>query len=192
VSVNKEVEPQAHESTLYCSAEYHLVALGSVTAMGIYGLALRVAQKTGRFRASTRTLSNYFSVRQQTIVDAMQLLCENGWFEILTADPGKPVVYVPIIHSDWAEKHSGQCVEKLEMPWDAEKKDELGPVLFAHTDGRYKIWPNILKGLRNTRHSDKAIEYHVTQFWKIDSRKKGVWSRFKQYLEAQPVRQEAA
>jgi len=181
-----------HESPLYCSAEYHLVLLNSATAIGIYNLALRLSQKTGRFRTSIRTLADYFKRGRTTIIEALQLLEGNGWFERLSAEPGKPVVYRPIYHSDWAETRSSECVEKLEYPWSAEDHDELGRMLYAHSDGRFKIYPNILKGLRSTGHTNGAIQWHFTQFWSSDSKKKKMWGRFKQYLEAQPVQKEAA
>jgi len=88
--------------------------------------ALRFARSSENRQVSrlNRTLSNYFfSVLQQTIVDAMQLLCENGGSRYLPPIPASLLYTCRSSFTAMGGAREGipAIVEKLEMPWDAEK-----------------------------------------------------------------------
>src|SRR5579864_3065239 len=151
----------------YCSAEYHLARLsgcGATVAALIYSQSLRVSKKSGVFSASIPTLAAFFNVDERTVRKAMRLLVALGFFEIIREECGASVKYRPIHHRDWAPKHPDRCATKDEMPWDDEVKDTLGPELHAISGHRFKVYPNFLKGMRNTGHDDAAIREHFRAF----------------------------
>ncbi len=177
-------------TTLYCSAEWHLVRMGSELACAIYSLALRLSQETGRFSVSIPTLAAYFGVDERAVRKAIQTLVAEGFFTELTAEPGKSKTYQAASHKDWAESHPAKCAEKLDFPWS--KGDPLGRALYAACDGRTKFfYPNVLAGMRKIGHSDEQIVAHWKAFLLADKpegeRWKRVIKRFMEYLREQLV-----
>lgn len=181
--------------SIYCSAEWHLArisGLGEKLAALIYSLSLRLSKKTGVFSPSIPTLAAYFDVDERTVRSAIKALVAIGFFEIIRKERGAPTTYRPIHHSDWSQKRPGMCTEKAEMPWDGEMQDTLGPELHAISGHRFKVYPNFLKGMRNTGHDDAAIREFFRSFiaealptgkqWAF-----GLAGNFIKYLKSQPI-----
>ena len=178
----------AEESSLYCSAEWHLARLKSQCAGIIYSHALRLSVQSENYYCSIPTMAAYFHKDPKTIRQAFQQLAELGFFDILRQERGRAVNYRPVRHSEWAACHPGQCVEKLEMPWDSEG-DPLGRALYSASGARVSFFPNVLKALRRHGLSDDEIISEWKQFlpdhpmaWR------GVVKRFTEYLSAKKGR----
>jgi hypothetical protein len=178
-------------SSLRCSAEWHIEKLGCKHALAIYQIALRVAFKSGRFSVAYPTLATYFNAHERTIRRAVHGLREIEFFELLSREPGHPVVYRPILHKpEWMEKHPNACIEKIAMPWDGEG-DLLGRELFSLCDGRIKFfYPAVMKGMRSTGFSDLEIAAHMKRFRQVDVPTSEKWTtgfigRFVKYLKEQ-------
>jgi|SRR5579863_1024955 len=187
-------------SSLKCSAEWHIEKLHCKHALAIYQIALRVAYKSGRFSAAYSTLAAYFDAHEASIRRACHGLREIGFFELLSREPGHPVVYKPLVHARnpkmpaseivWVEKHPGQCIEKITMPWAGEG-DLLGRELFSICDGRVTFFhPHVMKGIRSTGFSDLEVAAYMKRFRTVDvptSEKwtKGFVGRFIKYLKNQ-------
>jgi len=174
-------------SDLLCSAEWHLSRSGVLFAAVIYGFALKISNKTGRFYVSIPRLAEYFAADDRAIRKAIHKLERFGFFVKLKEVPGKSVSYRPVPHDEWARKNPNACLEKLATPWDDEKKDELAIWLHAASDGTMKCFPNFMRGMRNIGHSDEALREHFTAFYASDSKEaKGRFKRFMRYLHSLP------
>jgi len=178
---------------IFCSAEWHLSHLhgqGSTLAPLIYSLSLRLSKKSGIFFASIPTLAQYFKSDERTIRKAIRILAAIKFFEIAREETGASVCYRPIHHSIWEKNNPGKCAEKWQGPWAKEVQDTLGPELHAISGGRFRVYPNWMKAMRKTGHSDNAIRYHFRAYiaqvlptgqqWTV-----GLAGRFIKYLKAQ-------
>lgn len=208
-------------SPYHCTSERHLARLtgnGASLALAIYGLAFHLSSKSNVFFATVSRLAAYFDADEKTARKAIRLLVKTGFFEELRSQPGKPKRYMPVRHPDWQRKRGGEkacienghCAEKGPMPWDDEELDKLGQRLYAVSGGEYQPFPNFIKGMRNTGHSDQAIEHHFRAYIKnvedelrnpdddnVDADdpdnywqgnyKNGFTKAFMKYLRAQPV-----
>jgi hypothetical protein len=119
---------------------------------------------------------------------------------LLSREPGRPVVYKPIVHSRnskmpaeepvWVERHQGLCLEKLTLPWTGEG-DLLGRELFSICDGRVAFFhPHVMKGIRSSGFSDLEIAAHMKRFREVDVPTGEKWTtgfvgRFIKYLKFQ-------
>lgn len=184
-------------SSFHCSSEWHFSRLkgqGAHYAPLIYSLALRLTKKSNVFSASIPTLAAYFGADEKTIRKAIRLLLDKGFFELISEESGASVRYRPLRHPDWAAKHGGQCTEKCSYPWEGEPgADTLGPELYAISGQRFRPYPNFIKGMRKTGHSEEAIREHFRDFiaerkpvgsraWNI-----GLAGDFIKHLRNQPI-----
>jgi hypothetical protein len=178
------------ESTLFCSAEWHLSKAKSTLVPLIYSLAFRLAKNSGVFSASLRTLASYFGSGYKTVWRAVHELIKLGFFELVNEELGKPSIYRVITHEQWAENHRGQCSEKMMFPWSGENKDKLGIDLHAASGARVTFFPNQLKALRNTGLTDAEIIGRWKAFLVEDAplgrRWKGAYYRFLKWLKKFP------
>lgn len=180
-----------------CSAEWHFAQFhgrGAFFAATLYSFAFHLSKKSGVFFASIPKLALYFGVDERTVRKALQSLEKTGFFEIVSRSPGLSVHYRVVGHKDWAAAHSGKCATRNdEMPWSNEPQDPLGKLLYAISGGRFKPYPNFIKGMRNTEHNDTAIGEHFRAFLRSYKPKyKREWSRglcqqFMTYLRSKPV-----
>jgi hypothetical protein len=182
-------------SAFHCSAEWHLARLGSYAAV-IYPLALHLSNKSGIFSASIPTLAAYFQADERSIRKAIRQLADLGFFEIDTAERGASKRYQVVRHKEWSAKHPGHCTEKETMPWSDEPGDTLGVELSAITGGRFKPYPNFVKGIRKTGHSEAAIREHlrcfVRQYQPVGRQWSHGFAGFIKYLKSQPCAAQAA
>jgi hypothetical protein len=193
-------------SPYHCTSERHIARFtgnGASLALAIYGFAFHLSNKTGVFYASIPRLAAYLEADEKTVRKAIRLLEKTGFFELLRAVPGETRKYKPVRHPDWQRKHGGEkacienghCVEKLAMPWDDEELDKLGQSLHAISGGEYKPFPEFIKGMRNTGHSDKAIVEHFRRYIDdidpalLPNWKNGFTKDFMKHLRAQPLRE---
>lgn len=184
-------------SPFYCSSEWHFARLkkkgrGASHAALIYSLALHLSSKSGIFSASTPALAAYFDADERTIRKAIRQLVALGFLEIETCERGATVRYKPVKHRDWAAIHPGRCTEKETMPWADEPGDTLGKELHAISGGRFKPYPNFVKGIRKTGHSEPAIREMFRAFVLQDKPVGRKWvagfaGRFIKYLRNQPL-----
>jgi hypothetical protein len=154
-------------SNYFCSSEWHFVRFkgkGAYYAGPIYSLSLRLSKKSGIFSASVPELADYFGADEKTIRKAIRLLGNTGFFNGVSHEPGASVRYRPIRHEEWAKIHPGRCTEKETMPWSNEPSDTLGVELHAISGQRFKPFPNFIRGMRKTHHSDAAIREHFRTF----------------------------
>ncbi len=178
----KTAKPIPKDSKFHCSAEWHLSRLKTMCAGLIYTHAMMLAKRSHNYYCSQRDMAEYFDKNRRTIAAAFQELVSLGFFEEIRADAGKAVNYRPVKHTEWAEKHPNQCVEKLAMPWDGED-DPLGRDLYAVSGGRVKaFFPNVLKSFRKIVNNDAAIITAFKEFWPTDDGSRGVVRRFGSYL----------
>lgn len=181
----------------HCSAEWHFARLsgrGKFFAATLYSFAYHLSKNTGNFYSSIPRLAEYFGVDERTVRKALHGLEKTGFFEIVAKPRGLPIQYRVVGHKDWAALHGGKCAAKAErMPWDDEPQDVLGKQLYAMSASRFKPYPNFIKGMRNTGHSDPAIVRHFGKFLPAYQPKhKHAWSiglcqQFLTYLRKQPV-----
>ncbi len=181
----------------HCSAEWHFARLngrGKFFAATMYSFAYHVSKNTGNFYSSIPRLAHYFGVDERTVRKALHALEKTGFFEIVAKPRGLPVQYRVVGHKEWATLHDGRCTQKADrMPWDDEPQDALGKLLYAVSASRFKPYPNFIKGMRNTGHSDAAIANHFRTFLRTYQPKhKRLWSmglcqQFMTYLRGQPV-----
>jgi hypothetical protein len=183
------------ETHYHCTAEWHLSKLkgsGATLAPLIYNFAFYLSKKSGVFYASIPRLAAYFSADEKTVRKAIRLLVKQGFFELLGQSPGATVRYKPISHTIWKTKYLG-CSEKLTAPWANEPgQDKLAVQLHAISGGQYTAFSNLIKGMRNTRHSEAAILEHFRTFIDIERPVGKRWGNgfsghFIQYLRQQPV-----
>lgn len=195
-------------SPYHCTSERHIARFtgnGASLALAIYGFAFHLSSKSGVFFASIPNLAAYFDADDKTARKAIRLLVKTGFFEELRSQPGKPKRYMPVRHPDWQLKRGGEkacienghCAERAAMPWDDEELDKFGQRLYAISGGQYEPFPGFIKGMRNTGHSDEAIERHFRNYIDgIDKEtesgtplnwKNGFTKEFTKYLREQPV-----
>lgn len=182
-------------SRYYCTSEWHLsrfTGKGAHYAGLIHSFALRLSKKSGIFSPSIPNLAEYFGADEKTIRKAIRLLVDTGFFNGVSNEPGASVRYRPIRHEEWAKTHPGRCTEKETMPWSNEPGDTLGVELHAISGQRFKPFPNFIRGMRKTKHSDAAIRDHFRAF--INQRvpigkqwATGFAGNFIKYLKNQPL-----
>lgn len=183
-----------HHSEFHCCAEWHFANFkgdGKALAPLIYNFALRLSKKSGVFSASIPQLAEFFRVDERNARAALRTLTDTGFFIVLYSEPGAAVCYRPVLHKAWQENHPGQCTEKIQMPWAAEK-DTLGVELCAISGQRFKPFPNFVKGMRKTGHSTVAIRAHFVAFVNEQQPKGKAWrngfaGKFIKYLKQQEV-----
>jgi hypothetical protein len=142
------------------------------------------------FSASVPKLAAYFNADEASIRKAIALLVSKGFFEVLGQIPGTTRHYRAIGHTEWGAKNPGKCTEKETMPWSNEPGDTLGVELYAISGRLFPVYPNLLKGMRNTGHNDAAIREHFRTFFREQTGdqcknwKHGFAGRFIKYLKA--------
>lgn len=179
----------------HCSAEWHFARLtgkGATLAAIIYSHSLRLSKKSSVFSASVPRLAAYFGVDERTVRKAIRALVALGFFEIARQEAGVSVNYRPVHHRDWSVKYPGRCTEKLEMPWADEQQDTLGPELHAISGHRFTVFPNFIKAMRKTGHSDASIRGHFRTYVQqtLPTGKQwrnGFAGHFIQFLKTQPL-----
>ena len=182
-------------SSYFCTSEWHFAEFkgkGAYYAPLIFGFALRMAKTSGKFYCSIPRLQVYFRLDERTVRAALHLLVATGFFQMLSDESGKAITYKPIKHQEWAKLHPGRCPEKIEMPSWFGDQDPLGRALFAASSGNVTFYPNFIKGMRKTGHSDQSILGHWSAFLLVDKPtgkqwKQGIVGRFMKHLRAQPV-----
>lgn len=187
-------------SPYHCTSERHLARLtgnGASLTLAIYGFAFHLSGKSGVFFASIPRLAAYFEADEKTVRKALRLLAKSGFLEEIDAPEGKTVRYKPVSHLDWQKKRGGaancirdgRCVEKPEgKPY--EEMGKLGQRLYAISGGDYRPYPNFIKGMRNTGHSDEAIERHFRDYLDandVPNWKHGFQKDFMAYLREQEI-----
>jgi hypothetical protein len=140
----------------YCSAEWHLREFNSRLAPVLYFWGHKLSYKSGCFFASVESVAEYFCCNRSTVFRAFQELESGGWIEAIRREPGKAVVYRFLNHDDWAEMHSGMCIEKDVMPWEGQG-DPLGKALYAASGGLARFLPRQMNGLRKFGFTDDEI-----------------------------------
>jgi hypothetical protein len=180
----------------HCSAEWHFARLqgkGRFFAATLYSFAFHLSKSTGSFFASIPRMAEYFGVDERTVRKALHALEQTGFFELLAKPRGRPRQYRVVGHKEWASLRPGVCPQKEQTPWEDEPKDELGKMLYAISAGRFRPYPNFLKGMRRTGHSDLEIARHFRGFMKTYRPKNmriyamGLCKQFMSYLRSQPV-----
>jgi hypothetical protein len=174
------------ETTLHCSAEFHLARLTSNLAPVIYSLAIRLSKGTGIFYVSLETLSPYLNASYSTVFRAVKELVEAGFFEDPSREVFKPTSYKVVKHEEWAANHPGACGTKISFPWSEESGDPLGVAMHTATGGRRKFFPGELKALRGLGLTDSDIVDQWKRFLEVDKpsgrRWKGSYFRFLKLL----------
>jgi hypothetical protein len=184
------MEPQPQPSTVEsfdfrCTAEWHLARLGAKYAAPVYSFALYLTKTTGRFYPSLSTLAEYFDANPRYIGKAIKQLVKARFFIELKRDQGFPVSYRPVLHTEWKKKHPGCCLEKVAMPWSAEEVDPLVKRLHSASDGRLKLYPNFVRGMRATKLSDDEIVAAFADYYSAEGRQRklvGMYARFMEHL----------
>ena len=173
----------AGESKLHCSSERHLARLKTQCVGIVHSHALRMSKESENYYCSIPQMAAYFDKDPRTIRAAFRELTKLGFFEVIRRENGKAVNYRPLGHTEWAEKHPGQCVEKLAMPWDGET-DPLGRSLYSVSGARVTFFPNVLKGLRRHEFTDAEIITEWKQFLSEQDPLvwRGIIKRFNEYL----------
>jgi hypothetical protein len=174
---------------LYCSAEWHLVRIGADYAPVVYSYAMLLSKNSGRFSLSIAEMAGYFGADPKSIRKAVRKLRKAGFLIKLREEPGRPIAYRPVHHMEWSKDHPGQCLEKVQMPWSGEEVDPLVKRLHAASDGRLNLFPNFVRGMRNTGHSDDAIVGHFESFYQALplGSSKGIFGQFMKHLRTQSV-----
>jgi hypothetical protein len=137
----------AFATEYHCTAEWHLCRMSSKYAAPLYGLALRLSNKSGRFYASQVRLAEYFDCSRRTIWSLVRELEMAGFFVRISSSPFHTNVYTVLDHATWAERNPGKCARKIEMPWSAEGP-VLGRELHAISGGRVKFRPEQIEYLK--------------------------------------------
>jgi hypothetical protein len=131
-----------HYADFYCSSEWHLASLSRAASL-IYSWALRIQKNSGRFRVSPGKASDYFRISVRAAARAYAELRNLGFFVLLESGKQKfeASIFTVLTHSQWQKSHPGNCVEKFDFPWSAER-DELQKALSAAADGRipFRTW----------------------------------------------------
>ena len=187
----------ANNSYFHCTSERHFAHLkghGAHHASLLYTFSLRLAGKKRTFFCSVPRLADYFGVDERTIRHAIHHLKYTGFFELLRNERGGDgaVVYKPLYHGERIEKFgAGQCVQKLDMPWQGEEMEPLGQALYAASGGRFKPYKNLAIGIRNAANraglTDAAVLLHFAAFVEMDRPSGKRWvngfaGRFVKYL----------
>jgi hypothetical protein len=116
-----------------------------------------------RFFAGPKATADYFGVSESTIRRHRKALEKSGFFELERRGVNSTNKYRVLTHEEWAEKHPGSCVERLEMPWDHEN-DPLGQRLFAVSGGDVHFLPYQILQLHATGLEDEAIVEHFDRW----------------------------
>jgi hypothetical protein len=125
-------------SNFYCSSEWHLARLRCPTAALVYPFALRISKNSGKFSCSAISVARFLDVHRTTVLRAYHQLSELGFFELLEYGRFDTNIYSVVLHSDWAERHPGRCIQKIQFPWSGEG-DPLAQQLYAASGGRVKF-----------------------------------------------------
>ena len=153
-------EPQPY----HCSSEYHLSRLAP-SASYIYPFALRISKSSnGIFYCSATNLSEYFGCNEKTIRRGFDALAEVGFFKILDRHLYSSTVYQVLTHTEWAEGHPGQCVEKLEYVWSGQG-DPLGQYIYTRMGGRFALKEFQIKLIRNRCRDDAHAKELFEEFY---------------------------
>ena len=182
-------------SHYHCSAEWHLARLkgkGAYYAPLVHSMALHLSKGSSVFSASIPRLATYFNAAENTIRQALHILERHGFLEVLSKEDGAPIRYQPLTHREWAIKHPGCCTEKETMPWSNEPGDQLGVFLYAISGQRFRPYPNFVKAMRNTGHSDDRIAQMFRAFVEKEKPVGKKWNagfsgNFIKYLRNEPV-----
>jgi len=185
----RSIKADDEDSPLHCSSEYHFARMsgeGSTLVPLLYGVSFHLAKESKTFNLSLQKLGRFLNVKKgDYIYAAAHLLLASGFWEMIEAESGKPVMYRPVGHAEWAQKHPGFCTSKIEFPYS--DGDELGRALHGILGGE-KFFPNVLQGLRNTGATDEQIKEAARKFIVEDANKgsgKERRKRFQKYLEEQ-------
>lgn len=160
---------QQKETAFYCSSVYHLVNL-SRAAQSVYdvGMSLTKGEEDAEFFASAKQLADYIGYEVKQIKRARAELTELGFFELKRERDFDTNVYRVLTHKQWAERHPGQCAEKVVMPWEGEG-DPLGQKLYAASAGEKSLRDYQTLLLRRTEISEDIIVDEFRMFlrrWK--------------------------
>jgi hypothetical protein len=184
----RTIKADDEDSPLHCSSEYHFARMsgeGSTLVPLLYAVSFHLAGESKSFRLSMQKLRSYLNVKKDDyIYAAAYLLVASGFWEKIEAERGKPVMYRPVGHSEWAQKHPGFCTSMIKLPYS--DGDELGRVLHGILGEKY--FDNVLQGLRNTGATDEQIKEAARKFI-VEDRNRGSGKerrkRFQKYLEEQ-------
>jgi hypothetical protein len=129
--------------------------MSSKYAAPLYGLALRLSNKSERFYASQLHVAQYFGCSRRTMSTAVRELETTGFFARISSSSFHPNVYTVLDHATWVERNPGKCTTKIEMPWSGEGP-ELGRHLHALSGARVKFRPEQITYLK-ARFTDEEI-----------------------------------
>jgi hypothetical protein len=185
-AINNSEEP----ASFHCCAERHLAQFKSPTAALVYPFALRISKKTGTFSCSAISVGKFLNLHRTTILRAYKELTEFGFFELVYYGQFDTNVYAVLKHEEWAAKHPGQCVKKIEFPWTGEG-DPLGQQLWVASGCRVKFKEFQVTGFRKTglpedtivalfkefrsgigrNRKPKNVPYHFLQFLRLAAKR---------------------
>jgi hypothetical protein len=180
------MEPQPTTETsfaLFCTGEWHISRLGATYAPLVYSYAMHMSKKSGRFWLSLPAIAEYFNADIKSIRKAVRALEKARFFIRLKNENSRAVSYRPLGHGEWAKRHPGCCLEKVQKTWHDEPVDPLVSRLYAASDGKLRLYTNFVTGMRRTRLSDDEIVQAWGYFYAIDEQPwRGVFGRFMQHL----------
>jgi len=156
---------EIEESKFYCSAEWHLVKMGSLCA-AVYSWSLKIAGKSKRFAVSEVDAGLYFGRHRNTILTAYKKLSESGFFKLIYAGKNafESNVYEPIKHEQWAKEHPNCCL-KREVGLTLLNDDKLGQDLYAASGTKIKFKDFRIKWYRRLGFSDNEIVEYFREWF---------------------------
>ncbi len=150
-------------SNFHCSSEWHLARLQCPTAALVYPFALRISKNSGKFACSAISVARFLDVHRTTVLRAFHKLSELGFFELLEYGKFDTNIYNVVLHSDWAQRNPGKCIQKIQFPWSGEG-DPLGQQLYAASGGRVKFKEFQIREYRKSGLDDADLVARFNEF----------------------------
>jgi hypothetical protein len=185
-----------------CNAEWHFARYngeGGTLCSAVYNTAYRFTLKYPTFYCSAPQIAEFLNANIKTVQAAIDLLVLDGFFEHVTAEPGKAYGYRAVSHKDWRAKHNlhanepdhadhvNYCAYRNKLP-EYMQGDELGKKMFAISSACFRPYAAFLVSFRETGQSDDAIAKHWRTFLETNKPTGRQWytiaKTFRAYLDA--------